>query len=114
MLGAILAAVTLAVTGPALSDDQLAGTRVITGFSGHHPPKALRRMIAAGQIGGVILFDGNVGGTRSVRQLTSELQANPRPAAITQPLLISVDQEGGLVRRLPGPPKPSARVIGAR
>jgi len=87
---------------------------VITGFSGHHPPKALRRMISSGQIGGVILFDGNVGSRRSVRRLTSDLQAIPRPASITQPLLISVDQEGGLVRRLPGPPKPSARVIGAR
>ena len=78
MLGAILAAVTLAVTGPALTDDQLAGTRVITGFSGHHPPKALRRMIASGRIAGVILFDGNVGSRRSVRRLTSELQAIPR------------------------------------
>src|SRR3954470_13007020 len=71
-------------------------------------------MISSGQIGGVILFDGNVGSRRSVRRLTSQLQAIRRPASITQPLLISVDQEGGLVRRLPGPPKPSARVIGAR
>jgi beta-N-acetylhexosaminidase len=114
VLGALFAALTLAVSGPALSDDQMAGTRVITGFSGHQPPKALRRMISSGQIGGVILFDENVSGRSSVRRLTSELQAIPRPSAITQPLLISVDQEGGLVRRLPGPPKPSAQSIGAR
>ena len=50
-----------------LGDDQLAGARVITGFEGHHPPPALRRMIAAGQVSGVILFDYNVGGRRSVR-----------------------------------------------
>jgi beta-N-acetylhexosaminidase len=97
-----------------MTDGQLAGARVITGFPGHHPPKALRRMISAGQVSGVILFDGNVGSVRSVRRLTSELQAIPRPPSMTQPLLVTVDQEGGLVRRLPGPPKPSAQVTGAR
>jgi beta-N-acetylhexosaminidase len=96
-----------------LTDDQLAGARVITGFPGRRPPAALRRMIGAGEVSGVILFDGNVGGRDSVRRLTAELQAIPRPAGIP-PLLITVDQEGGLVRRLPGPPKPSASSIGAR
>ncbi len=110
---AALAAVALTLAA-APTDDQLAGARVITGFSGHHPPKALRRMISAGQISGVILFDGNVGSRGSVRRLTSELQAIPRPSAMTQPLLVTVDQEGGLVRRLPGPPKPSAQAIGSR
>ena len=96
-----------------LSDEQLAGARVVTGFSGHRPPPALRQMIGAGQVSGVVLFDGNVGGRSSVRRLTGELQAIPRPAAVP-PLLITVDQEGGLVRRLPGPPKPSASSIGSR
>ena len=96
-----------------MNDDQLAGARVITGFSGTHPPTELRRMISAGQVAGVILFDGNVGGRSDVRSLTQELQAISRPAG-SPPLLITVDQEGGLVRRLPGPPKPSARAIGAR
>jgi hypothetical protein len=35
------------------SDDRLAGARVITGFPGHDPPAALRRMISAGQVSGV-------------------------------------------------------------
>ena len=96
-----------------MSDDQLAGARVITGFPGQHPPPALRRMISAGDVSGVILFDGNVAGRRSVRRLTAELQSIPRPSG-SPPMLISVDQEGGLVRRLPGPPRPSARSIGAR
>jgi beta-N-acetylhexosaminidase len=97
-----------------LSDDQLAGARVITGFSGRHPTPQLRRMISSGEASGVILFDGNVGGRRSVADLTAELQAIRRPAAAGEPLLVTVDQEGGLVRRLPGPPKPSAESIGAR
>jgi beta-N-acetylhexosaminidase len=96
-----------------MSDDQLAGARVITGFPGHHPPKDLRRMVSAGQVSGVVLFDGNVGDQGSVRRLTAELQSIPRPPG-SPPLLVTADQEGGLVRRLPGPPKPSARSIGAR
>jgi beta-N-acetylhexosaminidase len=113
VLGA-LAAALLVLAGPPATDDQLAGSRVITGFSGHHPPPALRQMIEAGEVSGVILFDGNAGSRRSVTNLTAELQAIPRPEAVNQPLLVTVDQEGGLVRRLPGPPKPSASEIGAR
>jgi beta-N-acetylhexosaminidase len=114
VVGAILATLAVMAGGPALTDDQLAGARVVAGFSGHHPPKALRRMIRAGELSGVILFSENAGSRRAVRRLTTELQSIPRPAAVDQPLLICVDQEGGLVRRLPGPPKRSATSIGAR
>lgn len=121
LLAAALAALLTTGAGPIaaepaaenMSDDQLAGARVITGFPGHDPPPVLRRMISAGLVSGVILFDGNVGGRRSVHRLTGELQSIPRPSG-SPPLLITVDQEGGLVRRLPGPPKPSTRSIGAR
>jgi beta-N-acetylhexosaminidase len=114
VLGAIVATLAVMAGGPALTDDQLAGARVVTGFPGHRPPKELRRMIRQGEVSGVILFSGNAGSRRAVRRLTAELQSIPRPAAIHQPLLVTVDQEGGLVRRLPGPPKPSAQEIGAR
>jgi beta-N-acetylhexosaminidase len=114
VLGALAAAALVALAGPAPTDDQLAGARVITGFSGHHPTPALRTMIEQGEVSGVILFDGNAGRRRSVRRLTAELQAIPRPEAVDHPLLVTVDQEGGLVRRLPGPPKPSAHEIGER
>jgi beta-N-acetylhexosaminidase len=114
VFGAIVAAFALAVGGPPATDAQLAGARVITGFQGRHPPAELRRMISAGEVSGVILFDRNVGGRRSVRNLTAELQSVPRPPGMSEPLLVMVDQEGGLVRRLPGPPKPAAEEIGAR
>src|SRR5215207_11178474 len=93
---------------------QLAGLRIATGFDGRKPPRRLKRMIARGEIGGVILFSDNVGGRDAVRRLARRLQAIPRPAAVDEPLLIMVDQEGGLVRRLPGPPKPSAEEVGRR
>jgi beta-N-acetylhexosaminidase len=118
MLGALVAVALTLAAGPApvadLSNDQLAGARVVTGFDGRHPPDELRRMVWAGEVSGVILFDENVGGRRSVKRLTAELQAIPRPAGLEQPLMICVDQEGGLVKRLPGPPKPSAQEVGER
>jgi beta-N-acetylhexosaminidase len=114
VLGAIVAAVAVALAGPAPTVDQLAGARVITGFTGHHPPEALRRMIREGLVSGVILFDRNAGSRRAVRRLTAELQEIPRPPEVDRPLLVTVDQEGGLVRRLPGPPHSSADSIGAR
>src|SRR5262245_9689895 len=104
--------VSAAATSP--SPRQLAGVRIATGFAGRKPPRALRRMIGSGEVGGVILFSENVGGRGAVRRLTAKLQAIPRPAPVDEPLLVMVDQEGGLVRRLPGPPKPSAEEVGGR
>lgn len=97
-----------------LSARQLAGLRIVTGFAGRTPPPALRSMIGAGDVAGVILFSGNVGGAAEVRALTRELQAIPGPAGVNQPLLVMADQEGGLVRRLPGPPRISAQLAGAK
>ena len=71
-------------------------------------------MIREGRVSGVILFDRNAGTRRAVRRLTAELQSIPRPPAVDRPLLVTVDQEGGLVRRLPGPPYAAADEIGAR
>jgi beta-N-acetylhexosaminidase len=99
---------------PNLSPRLLAGLRVVAGFDGRKPPAGLRRMISRGEIVGVILFSDNVGGRKQVRRLTRKLQAIPRPDAVDAPLLVMVDQEGGQVRRLPGPPKPSAEEVGRR
>ena len=103
-----------AAAAPNLSPRLLAGLRVIAGFEGRKVPSGLRRAISSGDVSGVILFSGNVGGRKQVRSLTQKLQAIPRPAAVDERLLVMVDQEGGLVRRLPGPPKPSAEEVGRR
>jgi beta-N-acetylhexosaminidase len=62
----------------------------------------------------VILFDDNVRSRGQVRRLSASIQATDRPQALRDPVLISVDQEGGQVKRLPGPPKFSAEAMGAR
>ena len=103
--------------GPAasrLSVARLAGERLITGFSGGHAPKAVRRMIHRGELAGVILFTDNLGGRRHSRRLIRRLQAIPRPEPLRDPLLVMIDQEGGLVKRLAGPPSASAGEMGRR
>jgi beta-N-acetylhexosaminidase len=97
-----------------LTNRQLAGQRIVCGFSGRRAPQSLLNVIARGELAGVILFEDNIGGKASVQAMNRAIQATDRPPGLRQPVLISVDQEGGLVKRLPGPPKASAQVMGAR
>ncbi|HXR31846.1 MAG TPA: glycoside hydrolase family 3 N-terminal domain-containing protein [Solirubrobacterales bacterium] len=96
-----------------LSLAQLAGQRLVVGFSGTEAPRALRRMIRRGELAGVILFDENLPSRVAGRRLIGSLQAIRRPPQLRDPLLVMVDQEGGLVKRLGGAPTASARQMGA-
>jgi beta-N-acetylhexosaminidase len=95
-----------------LTDAQLVGQRIVVGFEGRRPDRDLERRIRRGRVAGVILFDHNVGSRAGVRRTGRRLQAIPRPEALSDPLLVMVDQEGGLVKRLPGPPSMSAEGMG--
>jgi beta-N-acetylhexosaminidase len=97
-----------------LSIAQLAGERLIAGFSGSHPPAKVKTMIEKGELAGVILFDENLGTRHHARRLIRKLQAIKRPKGLRTPLLIMIDQEGGLVKRLSGPPNASAEEMGQR
>jgi beta-N-acetylhexosaminidase len=97
-----------------LSLEQLAGERLVVGFGGTEPPPAVRRMIRDGRVAGVILFAANLPSRASGRRLIVELQSVHRPAGLGDPLLIMVDQEGGLVKRIDGAPVVSAAQMGAR
>jgi beta-N-acetylhexosaminidase len=120
VLAELLTAVTLAASlggaqpaATGLGDAQLAGQRIVSGFEGESVPAALRKRIAAGRIAGVILFDSNFDSRPEARRLIGELQAIDRPRGLRGPLLVMVDQEGGAVKRLPGPPSMSAEEMGA-
>ncbi len=99
---------------PSLSTTQLAGQRLIAGFGGTRIPAGLERMIADGELAGVILFDENVRDRAKTSKMLTELQSITRPAGLQSPLAVMVDQEGGQVRRIPGPPSASAEEMGAR
>jgi beta-N-acetylhexosaminidase len=104
-------AATAGAAAPTLA--QLVGQRLVVAMKGTHPNAPLLARIRAGQVGGVILFSGNIVSRAQVSGLTTALQAAAR-AGGRPPLLIATDQEGGLVRRIPwAPPKRSAAALGA-
>jgi beta-N-acetylhexosaminidase len=95
-----------------MSTRQLAGQHIVIGFNGTSAPKGLLRIIHRGELAGVILFGSNVSSRSQLRHLTRSLQ-NARPKG-APPLLISIDQEGGQVKRLSGAPALSAQAMGAK
>src|SRR4051794_40195411 len=95
-----------------LSDAQQAGQRIVVGFDGTRAPDALLRRAADGELGGVILFARNVRSRSQVRSLVADLQAAAGRAPGGRPLLVMIDQEGGQVSRLPGPPRRSPAAVG--
>ena len=97
-----------------LSVDQLAGARIVAGFNGTAIPAALRAAIREGRVAGVVLYAENLPSRADARRLVATLQAVPRPLGQQDPLLILVDQEGGLVKRVDGAPLHSAEEIGNR
>ena len=99
---------------PKLTAEQLAGQRVIYSYKGLTPPNQLLTLIRKGDVAGVIFFTDNVGTSAHIAAVVKELQqANASPAnPVRLPLLLMTDQEGGVVRRLDGPPTLSAKQIG--
>ena len=108
---------TAAGRAAALTVEQAVGQRIVGSLPGTTVPAALARRIRRGELGGVILFARNVRSRAQVRQLTARLQAErrraPRPLRDT-PLLVMIDQEGGLVKRLPGAPRLSPAQVAQR
>lgn len=71
------------------------GRMCFVGFEGLEPPAYLLDWIRAGRVGGVILFARNIAAPQQVADLTDALQA-----AAPEGVVISIDQEGGIVARL--------------
>jgi len=95
---------------------QAVGQRIVVSLPGTGVPAALARQIRRGEVAGVILFARNVASRAQLRTLTARLQRERRrgPAPLrARPLLVMIDQEGGLVKRLPGAPSRSAAGMGA-
>ncbi len=67
------------------------------GFEGAAAPPWLRRSIADGSVGGIVLFRRNFEDAAQARALIAELHAL---APTDEPLTIAIDEEGGRVQRL--------------
>lgn len=96
-----------------LSNQQLAGQRVIYSYPGLTPPSSLLSTIAAGNCAGVIFFGENISSTSQIASVIDDLRTAQMSSPIAAPLLLMTDQEGGEVRRLPGGPTSSEKTIGS-
>lgn len=99
---------------PKMDAYQLAGQRVIYSYSGLTPPANLLWAISHGRAAGVIFFSDNVGSNSHIAAVVKQLQAANAASTnpVREPLLLMTDQEGGVVRRLNGPPDLSAKQMG--
>jgi beta-N-acetylhexosaminidase len=91
-----------------------AGELLVVGFDGTRAPASLVERIAAGRIGGVVLFTRNFGTIDEIAALVRSL-AEAVPAG-APPIIISLDQEGGRVQRIKAPLAvwPPMAALGAR
>jgi beta-N-acetylhexosaminidase len=80
----------------------LAGQRLVLGFDGTRFNADLEAIIGRFQAGGIILFRQNIVSPEQVTQLCTDAQAFAASCG-QPPLFIAVDQEGGVVSRLPAP-----------
>lgn len=96
-----------------LNSRQVAGQRVIYSYPGLTVPDALLQAIQAGEAAGVIFFGENVESREQIAAVVEQLRSAQEASPIPAPLLLMTDQEGGLVRRLPGAPEESAKEVGA-
>ena len=99
------------VDGIRLPIREALGQTIVARYAGPTPPQSLLTRIRRGQVGGVILFADNVDQPRSriraaIQSLHRAARAGSRPK-----VLVMVDQEGGIVKRMAGPPSTSARAM---
>jgi beta-N-acetylhexosaminidase len=85
-----------------------AGRRIIYSYKGAQPPAELLTLVSQSQVGGVIFFADNITSAQQLAEVAAELRK-----ASPVPLLLTTDQEGGQVNRLPGGPAESAKQVGA-
>lgn len=96
LLIAVVASAPASGGARAVALEQQVGQLIVTGFPGTTAPAWLRTRLARREVGGVILFGYNVRSRAQVAQLDASIQRAARGDA-----LVTIDQEGGQVRRLP-------------
>ncbi|KAI1271003.1 putative glycosyl hydrolase [Xylaria sp. FL0933] len=89
-----------------------AAAHVIFSYSGTAHPAQLTTLARQCQIGGIIIFSDNVDSNLPSYIASLQSAYASGGCAINGPLLILTDQEGGEVKRLPGGPTLSEKMIG--
>ncbi|WP_054199921.1 beta-N-acetylhexosaminidase [Clostridium baratii] len=96
-----------------MSLDEKIGQLVISGFYGTTLDENILKLIKEDKISGVILFNRNVKDSSTLLSLNNSLKESNKNNKL--PLFISVDEEGGLVTRMPKDIKrlPTNKYIGS-
>ena len=71
------------------------GQLMMVGFEGLSPPSYILDWLAGGRIGGIYLFARNIEAPAQAKRLIADCRA-----AAADPILVGIDQEGGIVARL--------------
>ncbi|KAL2003615.1 hypothetical protein VTN02DRAFT_3161 [Thermoascus thermophilus] len=79
------------------------GQLFAVGFHGLTPSPEIKTLIRDYGLGAIILFKRNVQDAVQLQSLTAALQQEAKDAGHEHPLLIGIDQENGLVTRIPPP-----------
>lgn len=110
----VLFAQLAAVAAPAIAVDLAvqAGQHVMYSYPGLTPPESLYKLTSEGKVGGLIIFKENVNSNLPAIMDKFQTLYKASPAYNGHPMIITTDQEGGNVRRVPGGPSQSARQIG--
>ena len=97
--------------GPGIGPKRLVGQSIVAKMGKDGPDRDLLRRAKRGQIGGVIALE------RNAKALNADAAKVQQAAAAgdNPPLLVMVDQEGGIVKRLPdGPPTETPANLGVQ
>ncbi|MFS0785583.1 beta-N-acetylhexosaminidase [Shouchella sp. 1P09AA] len=79
---------------------EMIGQTLVVGFDGTTVPQETADFIKQHKIGNIILFARNMGSPVEIKALTKHLQRIGKESDQPTPLLIAVDQENGIVRRI--------------
>lgn len=103
--------VTAGITRVAAS--RMAGARVLCSFTEAAVPPSVLDAIRDGRASGVLLFADNVPSQEQAVANGDAIQEAAAASPSGAPAIVAIDQEGGIVKRIPGPPSASAEEMGA-
>lgn len=93
--------------------DELAGARVLCRYQGPTVPDDVLARLREGKAAGVLWFGDNLPDIETARRNAAAIQTAAAASQLPAPAVVATDQEGGAVRRVPGPPQAAASQLGA-
>jgi beta-N-acetylhexosaminidase len=92
---------------------RMAGARVLCSFTEPAVPQSVLDAIRDGRASGVLLFADNVPSQDQAVANGDAIREAAEASPTGAPAIVAIDQEGGIVKRIPGSPSASAAEMGA-